>query len=121
MESPLELYESQLQLISDVCADPWFAVQLALSRAGNEDATRRICGSCLRLVFDIAKQRWRPDSLLDLLEFVEEGNIILMKTVKRFGGSDASEFLRQLQENVESWYTTLLVDPAWARERRDRL
>ena len=53
------------------------------------------------------------------MEFVEEGNNILMKTVKRFSGSTAPEFLRQLAPNVESWYTMLLEHPGWARERRE--
>jgi hypothetical protein len=119
MPTPLEIYESQLNLVTGVCTDPWFAEQLVLSRAGDEDARRRICGTCLRLVFEIAKRRWRPDSLLSQLEFVEEGNVTLMKTVKRFSGSTAPEFLRQLVQNVESWYTTLLEHPGWARERRD--
>jgi DNA-directed RNA polymerase sigma subunit (sigma70/sigma32) len=119
VETPLECYESQLRLINEVCADPWFAEQLALSQAGDQDAGRRISGSCLRLVFDIAKRRWRPDSQLSLLEFVEEGNVALMKTVKRFAGSRASEFLRELTQNVESWYRTLPEHPGWARERRD--
>src|SRR4051794_31310369 len=100
--------ESQLHLVADNCADPWFAEQLAMSRAGDEEARRRICGSCLRLVLEVAKRRWRPDCLLSLLEFVEEGNAILMKTMRRFAGSTAPEFLRQLTQNVESWYTTLL-------------
>jgi hypothetical protein len=119
MQTPLELYESHLHLFTDVCADPWFGEQLALSRAGDEQAQRRICGSCLPLVLDVAKRRWRPESLLSLLAFIEEGNVILMKTVKRFAGSTAPEFLRQLTQNVDSWYTTLLEHPSWARERRD--
>jgi hypothetical protein len=120
MPTLLETYEAHLDSITDVCTDPWFGEQLALSRAGDEQARRRICGSCLRLVLDVARRRWRPHSLLSLLEFVEEGNAILLKTVKRFGGSTAPEFLRQLTQNVESWYTTLLEHPGWARERRDR-
>lgn len=120
MQTALEMYESQLHLVTDVCADPWFGEQLALSRAGDEEARRRICGSCLRLVLDIARQRWRPDSLLNFLEFVEEGNVILVKTIERFDGSTAPEFLRQLTQNIELWYTTLLQHPSWARERRDR-
>ena len=119
METFLDWYESKLQLVSDTCADPWFAEQLALSRAGDQDARRRISGSCLRMVLDMAKRRWRPDSQLSLLEFVEEGNAALIKTIKRFGGSTASEFLRELTQNVESWYRTLLEHPAWARARRD--
>jgi hypothetical protein len=115
------MYESLLHEVTDVCADPWFAEQLAVSRAGDEQARRRICGSCLRVVLAIAKRRWQPESLLSPLEFVEEGNVILMKTVRRFSGSTAAEFLRQLTQNVESWYTALLEHPGWARERRDRV
>ena len=119
MEKSLEIYETQLQLITEACADPWFGEQLALARVGDGQARRRICGSCLRMVFEIAKRRWRPDSLLSLLEFVEEGNAILMKTIKRFHGAKASGFLQQVKENVESWYTILLEHPSWARARRD--
>jgi DNA-directed RNA polymerase sigma subunit (sigma70/sigma32) len=119
MQEPLEMYESQLRLFTDVCADPWFAKQLALARAGDEDATRRICCSCLRTVLDIAKRRWRAESRLSLLEFVAEGNVILVKTVKSFSGNTATEFLKRLTQDVESWYTTILQNPGWPRKPRD--
>jgi len=94
--------------------------QLALSRAGDEQARRRICGSCLRLVLDIAKSRWRSDGPLDLLEFVQEGNRVLMKTVTSFAGSSAEEFLHELTLKVNSWFNLLVEHPQWARERWDR-
>jgi hypothetical protein len=55
------------------------------------------------------------------LEFVEEGNAVLIKTVKGFGGSTAAEFRRQLERSVESWCAALLEHPVWARERTDRI
>ena len=114
MPTALELYESHLDSITDVCADPWFSKQLALSRAGDEQARRRICGSCLRLVLDIAKRRWRSNQSLSLLDFVQDGNAILMKMVKRFTGTSADEFLHQLTAKLEAWYTLLLEHPDWA-------
>jgi hypothetical protein len=119
MQTPLEMYESGLGMVADVCADPWFTEQLTLSRAGDEQAKRKISGSCLRLVLGIAKRRWQSESLLSLLEFVEEGNVVLMKAIKRFRSGSAQEFLQQLTQNVESWYTTLLEHPGWARDQRD--
>jgi hypothetical protein len=119
MQSALEVYEAQLRLVTDTCADPWFSEQLALARAADADAHRRICGSCLRLVLDLARERWSPDGPLDLLELVQEGNAILMKTLKRFAGSTAREFLGQLRRAVESWFTVLFEHPAWARQRWD--
>jgi DNA-directed RNA polymerase sigma subunit (sigma70/sigma32) len=120
MQDGLEIYEAQLQQIAEVCADPWFKEQLALSRAGDEDALRRISGSCLRLVLDICRKRWRADGPLELLELVQEGNHILVRTVKRFSGSDAQQFLREVRQNVEAWFTLLFEHPGWARERWDR-
>src|SRR5438093_5731591 len=105
MQTALELYESHLKLITDVCADPWFSEQLALSRAGDERARRRICGSCLRLVLDIAKRRWRSDLSLGLLDFVQDGNAIVMKMVRRFTGTTAEQFLQELTAKIEAWYT----------------
>jgi DNA-directed RNA polymerase sigma subunit (sigma70/sigma32) len=119
MQEALEVYESHLRLMPEVCADPWFGEQLALSRVGDEQARREISGSCPRLVLEIAKRRWRPDCQLSLLEFVEEGNVVLMKTVRRFSGETAAEFLVQLTQNVESAYTLILQRPGWGRERQD--
>jgi hypothetical protein len=110
MQTPLELFEAQLDLITDVCVDPWFREQLALSRSGDEQARRRISGSCLRLVLNTAR-RWSPESPLSLLGLAEDGNRILMKTVKQFHGSTAAEFLQELIQNLESEYSRLLGPP----------
>jgi hypothetical protein len=120
MQTPLEMYESGLNSVTDVCADPWFTEQLALLQAGDEQAARSISGSCLQLVLDIAKRRWGSKCALSFLEFVEEGNIVLWKTIKRFSGSSAQEFLQQLTQKVESWYTILSEHPSWAKEQRDK-
>ena len=64
MDASLEMYEWHLNLITDVCADPWFVDQLAVAAPRDEHASRGISGSCLRLVFAIAKRR--SDSLLSL-------------------------------------------------------
>jgi hypothetical protein len=117
VETPIECYERELGQLSDICADPWFGEQLALSRAGDENAGRSISGSCLQLVLSLAKKQWRPDSQLSLLEFIQEGNVALMKTVKQFRGSTADEFLHELTRNVESWFRMLLEHPGWAWER----
>jgi hypothetical protein len=108
MQTALELYESGLEPITDVCADPWFGAQLALSRAGDETAWRRISGSCLRLVLDTARARWSPGSSLDLLEVIQDGNRVLVRTLKRFRGSTAAEFLEELAQNLDAEFTRLL-------------
>src|SRR5262245_43117208 len=105
MQTALEMYESALRSVADVCDDPWFTEQMALSRAGDEQARRRISGSCLQLVLDIAKRWWRDESPLGLLEFVEEGNVILMKTIKAYKGHTAADFLQRVTQNLESWFT----------------
>jgi hypothetical protein len=108
MQTALELYESGLDSITDACADPWFGEQLALSRAGDEQAWRRISGSCLRLVLDTARTRWSPGGSLDLLDVVQDGNRMLVRTVKRFRGSTATEFLQELAQNLDAEFTRLL-------------
>ena len=101
MENPIAVYESSLHTITDVCADPWFAVQLALFRAGDETAWRRISGSCLGRVLESAKVKWRPGCPVGLLDLVNEANKVLALTIKRFQGSTAAEFLGELTKQVE--------------------
>jgi DNA-directed RNA polymerase sigma subunit (sigma70/sigma32) len=101
MESPVALYESQLRTIGDVCADPWFAEQLSAFRSGDEMAWRRISGSCLGRVLDIAKRKWYAECPLGLLELVQEGNHVLVQTIKGFEGKAAAEFLCELTKQVE--------------------
>ncbi|MEX2121149.1 MAG: hypothetical protein WD847_16270 [Pirellulales bacterium] len=109
--SPIELYESRIAEITDVCADPWFAEQLARYRAGDQAALRRICESCLASVLAIAKVRWRPDSPGALLDAVQEGNGALMRAAMRFSGNTADEFLRELTAAVERRIILFLQHP----------
>jgi DNA-directed RNA polymerase sigma subunit (sigma70/sigma32) len=111
VESPVAIYESQLREITDVCADPWFAEQLAVFRAGDEMAWRRISGSCLRRVLDIAKRKWQPRCPLELLDLVQEGNNVLVRTIKRFEGGTAAEFLSELTKQVEGRLTLVVEHP----------
>jgi DNA-directed RNA polymerase sigma subunit (sigma70/sigma32) len=82
MDEALATYESQLERVTDVCAGPWFSVQLGKSRSGDEEAWRRISGSCLRLVLHIAKQQWASNKHVSLFDLIEEGNNILVRTIK---------------------------------------
>src|SRR5947199_10842623 len=109
--SPIEIYESRLGEITDVCADPWFTRQLARYRAGDEAAWRRISGSCLGRVLAIAKKHWRPDSPATLLDVVQEGNVALVKTIKRFSGTTPDEFLQQMTAAVERRNVLFLQHP----------
>ena len=111
MDSPLTLYEMQLRTITAVCADPWFAEQLAAIRTGDEAAWRRISGSCLGRVLEIAKRTWQPGCPVGLLDLVQEGNRVLVWTIKRFAGSTADEFLGQLTKLVESRLRIVVEHP----------
>jgi DNA-directed RNA polymerase sigma subunit (sigma70/sigma32) len=119
VQPALEVYEAELRRLTEGanCTDPWFTEQLARARTGDEDAGRAICGSCLKLVLEIAKKEWRAESPLNMLEWVQEGNAVLMKFVKRFTGSGAEEFLRQLGQQIPAWFTLLTQHPEWARMR----
>jgi DNA-directed RNA polymerase sigma subunit (sigma70/sigma32) len=119
VQTLLEDYEAEVQQISSkyACTDPWFTEQLTRSRAGDENAFRAICSSCLGLILDVAKKRWQPDCPLELIELVQEGNARLMKVLKRFSGAGAEEFLRQLKPAVDAWFTLLLQHPEWAQAR----
>jgi DNA-directed RNA polymerase sigma subunit (sigma70/sigma32) len=102
-------YEAALSTITDACVDPWFTVQLAKYRAGYESARRNISGSCLRLVFDTANRKWKPDCPISFLDLVQEGNVVLMRTIKKFRGSTADEFLDELRTRLEYELTFLAV------------
>jgi DNA-directed RNA polymerase sigma subunit (sigma70/sigma32) len=109
--SPLELYESQVTEITDVCADAWFAEQLTRCRAGDRAASRRISESCLARVLAIAKKHWRPDCSAPLLDAVQEGNAALAKAIKQFSGNTADEFLREMTAAVERRVILFLQHP----------
>ena len=111
MDSPLTLYETQLGTSTDVCADPWFAEQLVAIRTGDEAAWRRISGSCLGRVLEIAKRKWQPGCPIGLLDLVQEGNRVLVRTIKRFAGSTADEFLGELTTQVESRLQIVVEHP----------
>src|SRR5262245_12861274 len=124
MDGPVALYEAHLRTITDVCADPWFAGQLAAFRSGDEMAWRRISGSCLGRVLEIARRRWHPGCPIGLLDLVQEGNVVLERTIKRFEGSTAAEFLRELTKQVEGRLRVLAEHPdlmgEWAPEANRR-
>jgi DNA-directed RNA polymerase sigma subunit (sigma70/sigma32) len=109
--SALEIYESHLSAITDVCTDPWFAEQLALYRAGDEAAWRRISASCLGQVLTIVKQHWRRGSPATLLDAVQEGNAAVVKAIKEFSGSTAHEFLPQMNAAVKRRIVLFLQHP----------
>ena len=111
MDDPLALYEMQLRTITDVCADPWFAGQIAAIHAGDEAAWRRISRSCLGQVLEIAKRTWQPGCPVGLLDLVQEANRVLVRTIKRFAGSTADEFLRELTKQVESRLRIVVEHP----------
>ena len=48
-------------------------------RAGDGVAWRRISGSCLGQVLQIAKRAWQPGCLVALLDLVQEGNRVLVR------------------------------------------
>ena len=110
METALNLYESQLSTIADRCVDPWFAEELAKYRAGDEQAGRRISGSCLRAVLEIAKRRWHPNCALDILDLVQEGNVAIIDTLNDFPGGTANEFMAELARRVDHRLTLALAD-----------
>jgi hypothetical protein len=111
VHTPLAMYEAALQTITDVCADPWFAEQMELSQRGDELAWRRISCSCLRLVLEIAKRKQHPDSSWSVLRLAEEGNMVLVRTIKQYTGTTAEDFLRELTRQVEHRLTMLVEHP----------
>jgi hypothetical protein len=111
VDSPVAIYESHLGTITDVCVDPWFAEQLAAFRGGDEQAWRRISGSCLGRVLEMAKRMWQPEGPLGLLDLVQEGNRVLVSTIKRFQGRTAPEFLDELTKLVEARLRIVVEHP----------
>jgi len=107
----LALYESGLQSITDVCADPWFSEQLAAARTGDELAWQRIAGSCLLRVLGIARAKWQPGCTAGLLDLARESNTVLGRTIKEFDGNTAEEFLRELTQKVERRITMVMEHP----------
>ena len=101
MHSPLAIYETKIRAIADECADPWFGEQLTAFRAGDETALRGISGSALSLVLDVAKRTWSLDSLVALLDLIQEGNAVLVDVIRGFRGTTADEFLGELRRQVE--------------------
>jgi len=100
MQTPLEMHEVHLAEVTDACVDPWFSEQLRKCRAGDQDAKSRICGSCLRLVLDIVKEKCRSERWERKVDLVQGANWLLVQTLRRFDGSTAREFVDQLQHRV---------------------
>jgi hypothetical protein len=100
VEDALEQYERRVRQVQEACADPWFSQKLARYRAGDDEARLLICGSCLGLVLDLARARWRPGTV-GLLELVQEGNVALAEALATFQGRTAQEFLWHLTAAVE--------------------
>jgi hypothetical protein len=100
-----------LRMITEVCADLWFAEQLAAMRTGDKAARRRISGSCLGRVLEIAKRTWQPGCPVGLLDLVQEANRVLVRTTKRFAGRAADEFLGELTKQVESRLRIVVEHP----------
>jgi hypothetical protein len=53
-------------------------------------------------VLQIAKRIGQPGCPVALLDLVQEGNRVLVRTIKRFAGGTADEFLGELTRKVES-------------------
>ena len=97
MHRPLAVYETKIRAISDVCADPWFGEQLAVFRADEELALRRISGSALSFVLDVAKRTWRSDCPAELLDLVQEDSALLVDVIGGFRGKTTEDFLSELR------------------------
>jgi hypothetical protein len=111
MDNPLALYEAKIRAVADVCADPWFGEQLSAFRAGDELALRRISGSALSIVLDLAKRTWYSGCPVELLDLVQEGNAVLVDTIRSFCGKTAEEFIGELRRQVELRFRSLVEHP----------
>ena len=69
--------------------ESWLADRLAKCRIGNEQATRDICGSCLRIAWELAQEYLDGggDDNNDILDVVQDANAALLRAVKSFEGS----------------------------------
>ena len=102
MQTPLEMYESQIRSIDLACEDPWFTQRLADCRSGDDLARTEICSSCLNLVLDLAKRRWQTGSSVDLVDLIQQGNTALVEALAGFAGSSAQEFKQHVEREVEA-------------------
>jgi len=53
-------------------------------KKGDKNAEKKLAEANLRLVVNIAKNYWHRHHFLDFLDLIEEGNIGLMRAIKRF-------------------------------------
>src|SRR5262249_27022220 len=74
--------------------ESWLVDRLAQCRAGNDQATRDICGSCLRLAWRLAQEyvEGSDDDNNDILEVVQDANTALLRAVKSFKGLTIDTF-----------------------------
>jgi DNA-directed RNA polymerase sigma subunit (sigma70/sigma32) len=108
VDEPVALYERHITAIADVCADPWFSEQLTFCRAGDDAARRRISGSCLWHVLQVARRTWQPGCAISLLDLIQEGNATLVDAIDQFTGETAEQFLFLMRTQVESRLTSLV-------------
>ena len=101
MDDLLALYRANLAQL-EPCSEVWFAAALRAARAGDQNARRRIVGSCLGLALEIVEGRNAGLGCDDLLGLVEDANAWLWNCVTTFEGTTASEFVCHARSVIEA-------------------
>jgi hypothetical protein len=97
--SPIQTYRSALGG-QPPCADPWFADTLSRWRAGDDGAWREISGRCLARVLDAVERRFPDRGEEALLDLVQDANAALVRAIKSFPGTSATDFFAHLDREL---------------------
>jgi hypothetical protein len=101
VDEPLVIYRTQIGEL-EPCSDQWFGTALAAAQTGDDDARRRIVGSCLSVALRIAERHYGHLDSDELLGFIECANHGLWQSVPTFRGTTADEFVRHAEQSVEA-------------------
>ncbi len=101
MNDPLAMYRTQVAQI-EPCSETWFGDAIEAARAGDEEARRRIVGSCLGVALRCVERNANGAGGDELLTMIEDANNQLWRSVPTFQGSTPAEFVRHAEDVIES-------------------
>ena len=101
---PVATYRTRVSEL-EACSDDWFAQTLAAAHSGDDNARRRIVGSCLNLALRVVDKYFGTASAEEFLNRVEDANYILWRSLDSFAGSTAIEFTQHAQVAVEARFS----------------
>jgi hypothetical protein len=108
VNDPLTVYRRSVAGL-EPCADHWFDAALGAARAGDDDARRRIVGSCLPVALKVVERKHghlAGDELLGLIETANNGlwaSVLLPTSLSAMPSNPSKPILTSLGLESPAW------------------